>query len=153
MIHCGKSLLDHGHGKAHEAVADRREERAQQEPPDVDLTVTMESLVPPYSSLHAASISRMVPNRQGQISTNASQADQVRRRRQLVGRQPPGQQVGLRAGAAGGGAGLRRQPRVPCEVLLEVVDALHLGLGRIAALCYRSSPLYRIREHIRCLFF
>ena len=26
-----------------------------------------------------------------------------------------------------------------------------LGLGRIVALCYRSSILYQVYEHIRCL--
>ena len=28
-----------------------------------------------------------------------------------------------------------------------------LGLGRIVALHYRSSALYRIHEHIRCIYF
>jgi hypothetical protein len=28
-----------------------------------------------------------------------------------------------------------------------------LGLGRTVALYYRSSTLYHIREHIRCLYF
>ena len=30
---------------------------------------------------------------------------------------------------------------------------VHIGLGRVVALYYRSSTLYQIRYHIRCIRF
>ena len=52
------------------------------------------------------------------------------------------------------------QQRVVLELRLSLTS-LHagfegevgIGLGRIVALHYRSSTLYQIRKHIRCLYF
>jgi hypothetical protein len=44
------------------------------------------------------------------------------------------------------------------DIIMGQVDVdgngeVDLGLGHIVALYYRSSALYRIHEHIRCIYF
>jgi hypothetical protein len=48
--------------------------------------------------------------------------------------------------------------RVPLADIAQILrlpkgDTVKLGLGRIGALCCRSSTLYKIHEHIRYFFF